>query len=56
MIDAITKVVRTSRQMHNEIAREPTPEELAEKLGINILPAVRLTISDLLRSGGGQAA
>jgi RNA polymerase primary sigma factor len=34
MIDAITKVVRTSRQMHNEIAREPTPEELAEKLGM----------------------
>jgi RNA polymerase primary sigma factor len=36
MIDAITKVVRTSRQMHNEIAREPTPEELAEKLGMPI--------------------
>ena len=34
MIDAITKVVRTSRQMHNEIARESTPEELAEKLGM----------------------
>ena len=36
MIDVITKVVRTSRQMHNEIAREPTPEELAEKLGMPI--------------------
>jgi RNA polymerase primary sigma factor len=34
MIEAITKVVRTSRQMHNEIRREPTPEELAEKLGM----------------------
>jgi RNA polymerase primary sigma factor len=34
MIDAITKVMRTSRQMLNEIRREPTPEELAEKLGM----------------------
>src|SRR5258706_16300156 len=28
------KVVRKSRQMLNEIGREPTPEELAEKLGM----------------------
>jgi RNA polymerase primary sigma factor len=34
MIDAITKVVRTSRQLLNEIGREPTPEELAGKLGM----------------------
>src|SRR5499427_8679398 len=34
MMDAISKVVRTSRQMLNEIGREPTPEELAEKLGM----------------------
>src|SRR5947209_10216522 len=34
MIEAITRVVRTSRQIHNEIRREPTPEELAEKLGM----------------------
>jgi RNA polymerase primary sigma factor len=34
MVDAINKVVRTSRQMLNEIGREPTPEELAEKLGM----------------------
>ena len=34
MIEAITKVVRTSRQMHNEFRRAPTPEELAEKLGM----------------------
>jgi RNA polymerase primary sigma factor len=34
MIDAITKVVRTSRQILNEIGREPTPEELAAKLGM----------------------
>jgi RNA polymerase primary sigma factor len=33
MIEAINKIVRTSRRMHNEIGREPTPEELAEKLG-----------------------
>jgi RNA polymerase primary sigma factor len=34
MVDAISKVVRKSRQMLNEIGREPTPEELAEKLGM----------------------
>ena len=34
MIDNLSKIVRTSRQMQNEIGREPTPEELAEKLGI----------------------
>ena len=34
MTDSITKVVRTSRLLHNEIGREPTPEELAEKLGM----------------------
>ena len=34
MTDAITKVVRTSRQLFNEIGREPTPEELAIKLGM----------------------
>ena len=34
MIEAINKIVRTSRQMLNEIGREPTPEELAEKLGM----------------------
>ena len=34
MIEAINKVVRTSRRMLNEIGREPTPEELAEKLGM----------------------
>jgi RNA polymerase primary sigma factor len=34
MVDAITKIVRTSRQLLNEIGREPTPEELAAKLGM----------------------
>jgi RNA polymerase primary sigma factor len=32
MIEVINKIVRTSRQMLGEIGREPTPEELAEKL------------------------
>ena len=34
MIESINKIVRTSRQMLHEIGREPTPEELAEKLGM----------------------
>jgi RNA polymerase primary sigma factor len=34
MTDAISKVARTSRLLLNEIGREPTPEELAEKLGM----------------------
>ena len=34
MMDAISQVVRASRQLLNEIGREPTPEELAEKLGL----------------------
>src|SRR5947208_14812020 len=34
MMDTISKVVRMSRQLLNEIGREPTPEELAEKLGM----------------------
>jgi len=34
MMDAIFKVVRMSRQLLNEIGREPTSEELAEKLGM----------------------
>ncbi len=32
MIETINKLVRTSRQIMHEIGREPTPEELAEKL------------------------
>src|SRR6516164_880490 len=34
MIESISKIVRKSHQMLNEIGREPTPEELAEKLGM----------------------
>ena len=34
MIETINKIVRTSRQMLHEIGREPTPEELSEKLNM----------------------
>jgi RNA polymerase primary sigma factor len=34
MIETINKLVRTSRQMMHEIGREPTPEELSERLGM----------------------
>jgi len=43
MIDTIGKIVRTSRQMLTEIGREPTPEELAEKLHMP-LEKVRKTL------------
>jgi len=32
MTDAVSKIVRTTRQMFSEIGREPTPEQLAQKL------------------------
>lgn len=34
MIEAINKVVRTSRKLVQELGREPTPEEIAKKLDI----------------------
>ncbi len=34
MIETINKLVRTSRQMLHEIGREPTPEELSERLSM----------------------
>jgi RNA polymerase primary sigma factor len=34
MIETINKIVRTSRQMVHEMGREPTPEELAKRLGM----------------------
>ena len=34
MIETINKIVRTSRQMLHEIGREPTPEELSERLAM----------------------
>jgi RNA polymerase primary sigma factor len=36
MTEAINKIVRTRRQMFNEIGREPTPEELGKKVGMPI--------------------
>ena len=47
MIETINKLVRTGRQMLHEIGREPTPEELAEKLGMP-LDKVR-TVQRLVR-------
>jgi RNA polymerase primary sigma factor len=43
MIEVMSKIVRTSSQMLNEIGREPTPEELAGKLGMP-LEKVRNTL------------
>jgi RNA polymerase primary sigma factor len=43
MIETINKIVRTQRQMLGEIGREPTPEEIANKLGIP-LERVRKTL------------
>ena len=34
MIEVANKIIRTSRKLVNEIGREPSPEELAEKIGI----------------------
>ncbi len=36
MIETINKITRVSRQMAQEVGREPTPEELAEKLEMPI--------------------
>jgi RNA polymerase primary sigma factor len=43
MTESINKVVRTSRRMLGELGREPTPEELAEKLHMP-LEKVRKTL------------
>ncbi len=43
MTEIINKIVRTRRQMLNEIGRDPTPEELAEKLHMP-LEKVRKTL------------
>ncbi|MCO6416376.1 RNA polymerase sigma factor RpoD, partial [Siccirubricoccus sp. KC 17139] len=42
MIETINKLVRTSRQMLHEIGREPTPEELAEKLGMPLEKVLKI--------------
>uniref|UniRef100_UPI003D11F5C1 RNA polymerase sigma factor RpoD n=1 Tax=Sedimenticola sp. TaxID=1940285 RepID=UPI003D11F5C1 len=43
MIETINKIVRTSRQMLHEIGREPTPEELAEKLSMPLEKVRKVT-------------
>jgi RNA polymerase primary sigma factor len=43
MIEIINKIARTSRQMLNQVGREPTPEELAKKLHMP-LEKVRRTL------------
>jgi RNA polymerase primary sigma factor len=42
LIETINKLVRTSRQMLPQIGREPTPEELAEKLAMPLEKVHRL--------------
>jgi RNA polymerase primary sigma factor len=42
MIETINKLVRTSRQIFLEIGREPTLEELAERLAMPIEKVRRL--------------
>ena len=44
MINNIYRVTRTTRQLFNEMGRKPTPEELAEKLGMP-LDKVRKTLN-----------
>jgi RNA polymerase primary sigma factor len=34
MIETINKIMRTSRQIVHDMGREPTPEEIAGKLGM----------------------
>ena len=41
MTEVINKIVRTSRKLLNEIGREPTPEEVAEKLHIPLEGCVK---------------
>jgi RNA polymerase primary sigma factor len=36
MIETINKLIRTSRYLVQEIGREPTPEEIAEKMELSI--------------------
>src|SRR5579863_7398391 len=43
MTDSINKILRTSRRLLGELGREPTPEELAEKLHMS-LEKVRKTL------------
>lgn len=42
MIETVNRLVRASRQMLNEIGREPTPEELAGRLAMPLETVRRL--------------
>jgi RNA polymerase primary sigma factor len=42
MIETIHRLVRTSRQMLREMGREPTPEELAERLAMPVEKVLRV--------------
>jgi RNA polymerase primary sigma factor len=42
LIDTINRMVRVSRQLRLDLGREPTPEELAEKLAMPIEKVQRL--------------
>ncbi|MBI2554697.1 MAG: RNA polymerase sigma factor RpoD, partial [Candidatus Rokubacteria bacterium] len=36
MIETINKLIRTSRQLVQELGREPTPEEIAQKMDVPV--------------------
>jgi RNA polymerase primary sigma factor len=42
MIETINKLLKTSRSMIQEIGREPTPEEIAEKIGFPLEKVIKL--------------
>lgn len=42
MVETINKVIRVSRQLLQEYGREPTPEEIAEKMGISVSKVVEI--------------
>lgn len=42
LIETVNRLVRTSRRMSNETGREPTPEEIAEKLSMPLEKVLKL--------------
>ncbi len=42
MVETINKVVKTSRQLLQDLGREPTPEEIAEKMGLPVDKVVEI--------------
>ena len=43
MVETINKLIRVSRQLVQEIGREPTPEEIAERMGISAAKVREIT-------------